>query len=43
MTVFPATKEAEVGLQYKADPGKVRVRPYMKKKLKSKGLGAWLR
>jgi hypothetical protein len=39
--MVPATKEETGGTQSKASPGKVSGRPYLKNKLKAKGLSAW--
>jgi hypothetical protein len=44
MTAIPATQEVEVGGSLSETIlDKVSVRPYLTNKLKSKGLGAWLR
>jgi hypothetical protein len=41
MPIFPATREVEIGrLQLEASLGKVNERPYLKNKLKAKGLAA---
>jgi hypothetical protein len=43
MAIIPATWEEEVGGSWsEASLGKWK-RPYLKKKLKAKGLGAWFR
>jgi hypothetical protein len=44
MPVIPATLEVEAGgSRFKAIPGKVSVKSYLKNKLKAKRLGTWLK
>jgi hypothetical protein len=41
--IIPATQEAKVGVPSVASPDKVSIKPYLKNKLKVKGLAAWLK
>jgi hypothetical protein len=44
MSIIPATREAKVGGSLlEASPGKVSAKPYLTKKLETKGIGMWFK